>query len=373
MSRVFDEASVGKARNGYHSEWSVSRSSEGRPCNSSIDLCRHLVQLVLILLQLIDFSKYLTGDEEARRACGKQIFDAFQSSGFIYLKNHGIPKSTVSKVFKESAQFFKRPQDQKDGLGWTTPRSNRGYVAMGREKVTQSNDAAEVAKLRASNPDIKESMEIGKEGDFFPNQWPDKFDAEGKQFTFAMKDFFLTCKNKHIQVMRAIALGMGLKEDFFDGFTDAGDNTLRLLHYPEVKKAVFKDNPDQVRAGEHSDYGSITLLFQDNVGGLEVKSPKGTFVRATPIEDTIVINAADLLSRWSNDAIVSTKHRVVQPPPKEDDTSETYPARYSIAYFCNPNLDKYIEALPNTYERIGKKYEGINSGDYLEMRLAATY
>jgi isopenicillin N synthase-like dioxygenase len=140
-----------------------------------------------------------------------------------------------------------------------------------------------------------------------------------------------------------------------------------------VPKSIFRDNPGQVRAGEHSDYGSITLLFQDTVGGLEVKSPKGTFVRATPIENTIVVNAGDLLSRWSNGEIKSTNHRVVQPPATPGDESETYPARYSIAYFCNPNFDRYIEALPSTWEQTGKKYEGINSGEYLVQRLAATY
>lgn len=285
-------------------------------------------------------------------------------------------------MFAQSAKFFDRPQAQKDELAWTTARSNRGYVASGREKVTQSNDPDEVAKLRASNPDLKESMEIGKEGvEGMPNQWPDRFgDDDAIVFTKTMKEFFLTCRDLFRNVMRAIGTGMGLDEHFFDQFTDGGDNNLRLLHYPAVKKSVFKDNPGQVRAGEHSDYGSITLLFQDSVGGLEVKSPKGTFVRATPIPDTIVVNAGDLLSRWSNDMIKSTKHRVIQPPPKEgemddaDDPNAMFSARYSIAYFSNPNFDKLIEALPGTFEtEADKKYPAVNSGDYLEMRLAATY
>jgi isopenicillin N synthase-like dioxygenase len=142
-----------------------------------------------------------------------------------------------------------------------------------------------------------------------------------------------------------------------------------------VLKSVFKDNPYQVRAGEHSDYGSITLLFQDDVGGLEVRSPKGTFVRAKPIEGTVVVNAGDLLSRWSNDKIRSTHHRVVQPPAQEGDGSDSYPARYSVAYFCNPNSESYIDALPGTWEKLpeGKKYPVVNSGEYLLQRLAATY
>ena len=281
-------------------------------------------------------------------------------------------------AFSQSADFFKRPQGQKDALKWTTPDSNRGYVTWGREKVTQSDDPKEIAKLRASNPDLKESMEIGREGvEGKPNQWPQYLDETGKAFTQDMKHFFLTLKDLHVNVMRAIALGMGMDQQFFDSYTDGGDNTLRLLHYPPVKKSIWRNNPNQVRAGEHSDYGSITLLFQDDIGGLEVKSPKGTWVRATPIPGTIVVNAGDLLQRWSNDTIRSTNHRVIQPPPKGADDLEDpeamVPARYSIAYFCNPNFEKGIEALPGTWEEKGKKYKGINSGDYLVMRLAATY
>jgi isopenicillin N synthase-like dioxygenase len=120
--------------------------------------------------------------------------------------------------------------------------------------------------------------------------------------------------------------------------------------------------------------GSITLLFQDIRGGLQVRSPKGTFVDATPIEGTIVVNAGDLLARWSNDTIKSTKHRVVEPPPKREDADkDVYPPRYSIAYFCNPNYDRMIQAIPGTYEEAGRKYGDVTSGDYLVQRLTATY
>jgi len=147
-------------------------------------------------------------------------------------------------------------------------------------------------------------------------------------FKGTMTDFFDQCKALHLEVMRAIAVGMGLEPNFFDSYLDVGDNTLRLLHYPAVKREVFQINPGQVRAGEHSDYGSITLLFQDSRGGLQVKAPNGQFVDATPIEDTVVVNAGDLLARWSNDTIKSTIHRVVEPPRAEGDS---HPPRYSIA------------------------------------------
>lgn len=327
-------------------------------------------------LKLIDFSAFLHGSPAAKLSTARSVTNAFKTSGFLYLSNHGIPPSTVQTVFSTSAKFFDRPQSQKDSLGWTTPQSNRGYVAKGREKVTQSENPDEIAKLRASNPDLKESMEIGREGvEDLPNQWPEELDDDGRDFTKTMKAFFLTCKDLHIQVMRAIALGMGLDEHFFDEYTYGGDNNLRLLHYPPVSKAVFKSNKGQVRAGEHSDYGSITLLFQDSRGGLQVRSPKGTFVNATPIPRAIVVNAGDLLARWSNDEIKSTRHRVVEPPPKPGDEEKgMYDARYSVAYFCNPNFGNWIEALPGTWEdKGGKKYSGITSGDYLVQRLSATY
>lgn len=319
---------------------------------------------------------FLRRSSSTKSATAKSIFDAFKTSGFVYLTNHGIPSEKLSEVFRLSSKFFRRPQEHKESLSWTTPESNRGYSTFGREKVTQSYDMSEISNLRASNPDLKESMEIGKEGvSDRPNQWPDTKDPEDEAFTETMKSFFLICKDVHIDVMRSIALGMGLNEHFFDPHTDGGDNTLRLLHYPPVSKSVFKDNPDRVRAGEHTDYGSITLLFQDRVGGLEVRSSNGAFVPVKPIEGTVVVNAGDLLSRWSNDKIKSTRHRVVQPPAEDGDISDMYPARYSVAYFCNPNEESIIEALPGTWEKLpeGKKYPAVNSGEYLVRRLAATY
>lgn len=303
------------------------------------------------------------------------VTDAFRNSGFLYLKDHGIPPSVVSEIFASSARFFARPQNQKDSLRWTGPESNRGYIATGQEKLAPLEDTAGIGDLRAVSPDLKESIEIGREGaPGMPNQWPAHIDEEGQSFKQTMISFFETCKTLHMQIMQAIALGMNLPEHFFDEFIDAGDNILRLLHYPPVPKDIFQRQPGQVRAGEHSDYGSITLLFQDARGGLQVRSPKGTFIDVTPIPDTIVVNAGDLLARWANDAITSTRHRVVEPPAPVSAADEgQYSARYSVAYFCNPNMDQVIEALPGTYdEQGGRKYAGIKTSDYMVQRLGAT-
>lgn len=279
---------------------------------------------------MIDLSKFLHGDATQRKETAKAILSGFQNAGFIYLKNLPISPETRKHVFGTSAKFFNGlSQDEKLALGWTTPEANRGYSAPGREKLTLISESNDVAKLKAGASDIKESFEIGREGDpDYPNRWPvEKPGSEVDGFKSTMLDFHEQCKAIHVEVMRAIAVGMGLDEDHFDSFVDVGDNTLRLLHYPAVKSEVFKVNPGQVRAGAHSDYGSITLLFQDGAGGLQVQSPNGEFVDATPIENTCVVNAGDLLARWSNDTIKSTIHRVVEPPRK----TEEHPARYSIA------------------------------------------
>ncbi|KAL7627144.1 hypothetical protein AAE478_003920 [Parahypoxylon ruwenzoriense] len=324
-----------------------------------------------LVIPLIDFSAFLNGNPERRTETAKAILHGFQTAGFIYLKGLPITSEYRKHVFKTSAKYFRLPTETKMSHCWTTPEANRGYSAPGREKTTQLTDIEEVNKLRDAVPDLKESLEIGREDEpDYPNHWPNE-EGDLVGFKETMLGFHAKCKELHMEVMRAIAVGLDIDETWFDNYTDVGDNTLRLLHYPEVKKDVFKINPGQVRAGAHSDYGSITLLFQDSRGGLQVQSPTGAFVDATPIEDTCVVNAGDLLARWSNDNIKSTIHRVVEPPAGDGDV---YPARYSMAYFCNPNFKSYIEAIPGTYAaETDRKYQGINSGQYLVQRLTATY
>ncbi|KAK4639656.1 hypothetical protein QC761_710290 [Podospora bellae-mahoneyi] len=290
-----------------------------------------------LVIPIINFSDFLSGSPESKAATAKAILTAFQTSGFLYLSHTPIPPDLLTSVFANSASFFDHGEDFKRKYLWTTPDSNRGYSAPGREKVTQLTKPDEVESLREKVPDLKESFEIGREDEpGHPNRWP-----ELAGFREVMTEFHRRCHELNVEVMRAIAVGMGLAEGFFDGFVDRGDNTLRLLHYPAVGKERFVD--------------------------------------ARPVEGTVVVNAGDLLARWANDGVKSTIHRVVEPPPpKEEGESEEvkeYPARYSVAYFCNPNFDSFIEAIPGTYggEKGEKKYEGIYSGEYLVQRLSATY
>lgn len=314
----------------------------------------------------------IDGNRSSKQSTASSLLSALENSGFLYLTDSPIPPSLLTRVYALSENFFKRSIDEKNSLAWTGPRSNKGYSGIGQEKVSLGMSKEEVAKGKGGDgEDQKESFEIGRDNEErYPNQWP-----EGdNEFKEVMLEFFERCKQLHAKVMECIALGLKLDPDFFADFCRQGDNTLRLLHYPAVPPTAFTNG--RVRAGLHSDYGSITFLFQDSRGGLQVERQGGGFVDVTPIEGTIVMNAGDLLSRWSNGLIRSTRHRVVEPPLKlAREEQAGYPPRYSVAYFCNPDFDKTIEALPGTWENCveGKKWEPVNSGDYLEQRLSATY
>ncbi|KAG9104764.1 hypothetical protein FRC06_011246 [Ceratobasidium sp. 370] len=322
-------------------------------------------------IPVIDFSKFRSAQSTSeKQATANEIVSAFEDVGFVYLSKHGIDAATVHNAFEQSANFFKLPMEVKAKLAWEDPRSNRGYVMPGRERVTQSNDPAEIARLRAQAPDLKESMEIGRDWDAtWSNRWPDAKDVPKFKETFL--NFFQTCHELHAEVMSSIAMGLGLGEQFFDKLIDEQFHNLRLLSYPPIPREVLLKE-GQARAGAHSDYGSLTLLFQDQVGGLEVQNPHTKqFQPATPIPGTIVVNAGDLLARWSNDRLRSTLHRVVAPPIG---TGPTTPARQSIAFFCNPNGGAEISCLPNCEGARGeKKYPPVQTEAYIVGRLKATY
>jgi isopenicillin N synthase-like dioxygenase len=214
-------------------------------------------------------------------------------------------------------------------------------------------------------------MEIGRDWDTtWKNQWPSESQVPG--FKQNMLDFYETCHVLHVLVMRSIAIGLDLGEHFFDEKIDEKCHNLRLLSYPPIKTTLLQ-NDGQARVGAHSDYGTVTLLFQDSVGGLEVQNPHtGEFVPAVPIPDTIVVNVGDLLARWSNDVLRSTLHRVVAPTAKGiSESMGMTPVRQSIAFFCNPNFSTEVSCLPNCGDL--PKYPPVNAGDYVVGRLAVTY
>ena len=277
------------------------------------------------------------------------------------------------------------------------PRHHRGYTGIGREKVSQNVFDQEAIKELRKVPDMKESFESGNVSDESqPNIWLPEDKLPGfrrfvktiysvyhhllKAISF-MEDFFVECTDLVRHVYSAIALGLSLPPTYFHPFHSQELYQLRLLHYPSVSEQALLSG-EKGRLDAHSDFGTLTLLFQDAVGGLEVEHSRhpGRFVPAKPIEGTVLINIADCLMRWSNDNLKSTVHRVKAPPVdlrdtgKGSDEERMTKARYSIVCFASPNPDVVVDALPGTWdEQQPKKYEPITVGEYVFKRLEAIY
>jgi isopenicillin N synthase-like dioxygenase len=300
-------------------------------------------------LPIIDLTGLSSGDEVAFARVAGEIGEACRTIGFFYLVNHGVPAELMKRAFVESAAYFAQPVATKAKLSMKIIGANRGYAALLGEMLDPKAGA-----------DVKEAFNIGL--DLAPddpeliagvpfralNAWPD---LPGFKATFSA--YFDACTALSVAIHRAFARDLGLPLDFFAGKLNKPMATLRMLHYPPTPAG-------EIGAGEHTDYGNITLLATDDVGGLEVRTRAGEWIVAPPIPGAFVVNIGDCLMRWTNDVYVSTPHRVVNRSGRE---------RYSIAYFFDPNPEALVEGIPSCGE---PRYAPILASDYLKMRLDAS-
>lgn len=312
-------------------------------------------------LPTIDFAAFAQGTSSTRQAIAEQLYQACQSVGFFYCRNLGISPPLIQQAFAQSQLFFDLPQTVKDVVAWSHGESNRGYVGLGRESLNPQQPG-----------DLKEAFNVGQEVPQIAssdasvvtpqNQWP----AGQDSFQKTTLQFYQACSSAVETLFEAFALALQLPHNFFCDRHLQQDYTLRLLHYPPLIDAPVTA---QIRAGEHSDYGSLTLLFQDEVGGLEVQTAEGDWVVAAPIPDTVVVNVGDLMQRWTNDVFRSAVHRVQLPQQQQGPRS-----RYSIAFFCQPDFDVEVACLAACQggDR-PPRYATVRSGEYLLNRLQATY
>ena len=314
----------------------------------------------LLNIPLIDFSPFVENDPIGKARVSLAIYRACHEVGFLYLKNHGIPQAAIDSAFEQSRQFFDLPLAEKQKIAWSSEFSNRGYVGLERERLDETQPG-----------DLKEAFNVGKEvsleaaGDqaaLMLNRWP-----EGQEtFRQTISEFFGLCAVGAARVFRAFAIALSMPESYIVDRHQSHHYTLRLLHYPPLNEPP---KPGQIRAGAHSDYGTLTLLFQDGVGGLEVKTATGEWVPAPAIPGTVLINTGDLTERWSNNVFRSTKHRVALPQ-----SDKAMGDRYSIAFFCQPDPDAEIVCLPTCQSTDNPpQYPPIKSEEYLLSRLQATY
>ncbi|KAG6834886.1 hypothetical protein H0H93_006656 [Arthromyces matolae] len=316
-------------------------------------------------IQVVDFSPFLNGTD--KQATAESIFKSFKDTGFVYLVNHGLPNHEIENMFSWSKKFFSLPHEEKMLAPHSASQTrHRGYLFPGSTKVTQHiYDDEELAKRRAI-PDVRENFGLGREDDENnANVWLPDHVLPG--FKEACLNFYWKMYDLEKSILRALAIGFNLPEDALIKVHAGPHSVLHLVHYPSVSMKALQAN-EVSRIDAHSDCGAITILIQDDVGGLEVEDPvhPGLFRPANPIPGSIIVNSGDLLMRWSNDTIPSTIHRV-RAPLNNTNSDGMVPERYSIPY----DPFTVIDALPGTWSREHpKKYEPILTHEYMTKRLA---
>lgn len=304
-----------------------------------------------------------TGAREIRRidlsdfahrqdAIADALWDAAVDVGFFQVVGHGIDLAEVRKAFAMTERFFALPE------GVKAQYPLRKALNVGWESRAQ-------VRPSTGTPDQKESYQITRP--HMDGLWPTDEELAGFQAT--MLAFEGQCWQVAMQVLSCFARKLGFAPDFFAHAHDPSkasyQSTLRLLHY-------FATPPEQQaslglwRAGAHTDFDCLTLLFQrQGQGGLQVCPGKEmdsqAWTSVTPDEEAITCNIGDMLMRWSDDQLPSNFHRVKNPLP-----GEYMGPRYSIAFFAQANRDATIEGP-------GRKYPAIAAGDYLNQRVAANF
>ncbi|KAG1815841.1 Clavaminate synthase-like protein [Suillus variegatus] len=325
-------------------------------------------------IPIVDFAPFLDGS--AKQQAADQLLGSFKSYGLVYITNFGIPAGEVQEMFDWSKRFFALPHETK----MLAPRPDsgvhhRGYAFPDREKVSQVLDSGDSAtEVDISLPSVKESFDIGREDDdLMPNIWPPDHILPGfKESCLAF--YWKKCHEVEKNVLRALALGFGLEEEWLVRHHRMPDNGLRLQHYPSVALESVLTNK-VARISNHTDFATLTILFQDNVGGLEAEDPNepGRFLAVPSIPNSIIVNAADFLRRWSNDTIRSPMHGV-RAPPDAVAKDGMLPDRYSIPYFCAADFSTVVDTIPGTWSAdYPKKYEPVSVGEYVMKRLSDGY
>ncbi|KAM3869668.1 uncharacterized protein ACN63O_005870 [Diretmus argenteus] len=307
-------------------------------------------------IPVVDFSAYNLNEtgvlDEQLDLLSKELKRAFTEVGFVYVANSGITQQEVEGVMDISKKFFLQPDELKLPFSRKSfpDTPNHGWVAFKSERLNprRPGDLKEAFNTESLRPDIN---------------WPSSGSVSG--FREVQTSFFLRCKELSLRVLRLMALSLDLDPEVFlsaHRFIGTKDNatTLRSLYYPPVNSERVEEG--QLRCGEHSDYGSITLLFLSSVGGLQVRNRSGDYISASSIPGAILINIADLMQRWTSDRFISVLHKVSLPPAGDSNT------RQSLAFFVQPDNEALITCCDGS-----DKYPPVNSLAYLNQRFNDSY
>ncbi len=305
-------------------------------------------------IPLVDLEQFVSGTDADKAAFVGQLGHAFQEYGFVGVVGHGIPKDLVTRFYAESKAFFSMPEEVKRKYEIAGLAGQRGYTSFGKEHAKQSNVG-----------DLKEFFQIGQEvpaGDPLKAEYPDNVHvAETPMFTRTGLELYRAFEVSGDRLLRAIALHLGLDEDYFEEKVRHGNSILRSIHYPPITQ----EPRTAIRSEQHEDINLITLLVGASAGGLQILDMQDQWLDIVPGEDEIVVNVGDMLQRLTNNFLKSTTHRVVNPPREE-----WHKPRLSIPFFLHPRSDMDLSCLTATVtaER-PLAYAPITAGEYLNERL----
>jgi isopenicillin N synthase-like dioxygenase len=256
----------------------------------------------------------------------------------------------------QSARFHAQPLAQKQRLAINA--FHRGYIGASSYRLNEdlkpnlSESLVMMHELAPDDPELVAAKPL--QG---PNQWPDL-----PEFRDTMLAYAAAMEELGRRLLVLFAKALDLPDDYFARSFDKPTTFLRLLHYPPQPEA---SSENQFGSAPHTDYGAITMLAQDDTGGLHVRHRSGDWIAATPIPGTFVVNVGDVMARWTNDRYVSTEHRVLN-------TGGGH--RYSVPFFFDPNMDVTIDCLATCKSaNAASKYPPVRYGDYLLSRLDAHY
>ncbi len=296
-------------------------------------------KLMSLEIPIIDISSFTASCGEGAEAASvvTQIRNACENVGFFIVTGHGLDRQMLDAHWQETWKWFEKPLQVKSECPMTKDYVY-GYSGFGEEVLSRSLSKSE------NIPDLKESFCIGPDHAGAP---PRQWDAHSPAFRETMSAYYDAVNGLADTLLEIIASGLGLQRAYFRQFTDKHMSALRSLNYPEQTQPP---KPGQLRASAHTDYGSITILRQDDVGGLQVMLQNGTWFDVATPPYSFVVNLGDLLQRWTNDRFISTIHRVANPPAEK-----AMMRRQSVAFFHNVNSDTVIEPLPTCREAVEAK------------------
>jgi isopenicillin N synthase-like dioxygenase len=318
---------------------------------------------------IFDLARFERAGTAERIAFGEQVDTICRETGFLAISGHSVPQEKIDAAWNAAHDFFDLPQVEKDAVRAPFPGYPYGYLGSGVEALAKS-------KGEDTPPDLKESFNGGPLSTppgltdpealafcYAETIWP----SQPQGFRPAWSAYYAAMEDLAARIMRVFAVALKLPEHHFDSFIDRPISALRALNYPQPS---VPPKPGQLRAGAHTDYGSLTILLpQAGSRGLQILAPDGQWIEVPPVPGAFVINIGDLMALWTNDRWVSTLHRVMNAPTQGEGSAR----RQSFAFFHQPNWSAEIECLESCLAP-GEtpRHAPVLSGPYLMSKFKAT-